>query len=149
MALSIIRMFKDMANAVKGLPKIQPLSGVHQFTSQTTLTDTKSVINIPANSYVCLTAVAIWAHSKPALIQISKSDDDNVFSESPVARNHAATTLSFYAEQACSVIVRAQYNSSAVNITRWFGFIITFGGGLLKHFTAVNLNEEVLLCLAS
>lgn len=129
MALSIIKMFKDMANAIKGLPKIQPLSGAKDFTSQTTLTDTKAVIKIPANSYVCLTAAAVYAKSKPALIQISKSDDDDVFSESPVARNNAATTLSFYAEQACSVIVKAQYSSSAANFVRWFGFIITFGGG--------------------
>lgn len=60
MALSIIKALKDVAQAFKALPKYTPVHVQKTITSSTNMVSTGYSQKIPANSYVCMTATAVW-----------------------------------------------------------------------------------------
>ena len=132
MALSIIKALKDVAQAFKVLPKYTPIHMQNSITTSTNLVSTGVSQEIPANSYVCLTATAAWGHSKPSAVQIEwdRTDSDlYCFSEGYTEFQAASATISFYTNRKCKVNVKAKYVSAAVNPITLAGYIVTFGGG--------------------
>lgn len=130
MALSIIKALKDVAQAFKVLPKYTPVYVGKRVTTSTDLVSTGVSQEIPANSYVCLTASAVWSHSKPVVIQV-KSDSPDAYHifEGYTEFQVASAPISFYTDRKCKLDVKAKYTSAATNLITLTGYIVTFGGG--------------------
>ncbi len=149
MALSIIRMFKDVANAIKGLPKYTKISKKVYTTMSTNMIDLHS-ISVPANSYVALTATAIWGNCKPTAVVIAVSGDDNsnLYSEGYAGYQNATTTVTFFSASGCTVTVKAKYTSAQRNRAIISGFILTFGGGYCVTWLGGGLRAKLKTVLA-
>lgn len=113
MALSIIKCLKDVANTIKGLPKYTKISKEVYATMPTDMTTLHS-ISVPANSYVSLTATAIWGYCKPVavVIQVSGDDNSNAYSEGYAGYQNATATATFFSASGCTVNVKAKYTSA-------------------------------------
>ena len=146
MALSIIKALKDVAQAFKVLPKYTPIHMQNNITTSTNLVSTGVSQEIPANSYVCLTATAAWGHSKPSAVQIEwdRTDSDlYCFSEGYTEFQAASATISFYTDRKCKVNVKAKYVSAAVNPITLAGYIVTFGGGYCVAWLGGGLHAKL------
>lgn len=151
MALSIIKALKDVAQAFKVLPKYTPIHMQNNITTSTNLVSTGVSQEIPANSYVCLTATAAWGHSKPSAVQIEwdRTDSDlYCFSEGYTEFQAASATISFYTDRKCKVNVKAKYVSAAVNPITLAGYIVTFGGGYCVTWLGGGLRAKLKIVLA-
>lgn len=130
MALSIIKALKDVAQAFKALPKYTPVHVQKTITSSTNMVSTGYSQKIPANSYVCMTATAVWSNCRPVAIQIGwDRSDSNAYAEGYTEFQNASATISFYTDRECNVNVNAKYTSAASNRIIVNGYFLTFGGG--------------------
>lgn len=131
------KLVKEMLNEVRvfcgdvknKLLEVVPINESVTKTMGTSMEKTGIAIEIPANSYACVTATAIWSHSAPHSVQMSVEPYTGYcFAEGGKANNNASATLSFYAQQACTIYVLARYSSAASNIVVARGFYVKWGG---------------------
>lgn len=126
-------MFNDVRTLCGDLKsrllEVVPINESVTKTMGTSMAKTGIAITIPANCYVCVTATAIWSNSAPHSVQVSVEPYTGYcFAEGGKANNNASATLSFYAQQACTIYVSARYSSAASNIVVARGFYIKLGG---------------------
>lgn len=105
---------------------IHPISDTHYFTSSTSITDIGYALQIPANSYICITATAVYSYGKPAFIQMSASNT-GCWSENNVANNNATTTLCVYAPSETTITCSCKYANASANYVIFSGYYINFG----------------------
>lgn len=128
--MRLFSLLKNLILKINAMPKIIPVSIAKTITTSTSLSPTGIVIDIPANSYVCLTSTAVWGSGKPVSIQIGwDRSDEYAFSVGGFVHPAASATLSFYTDSTCTVGVSAQYATATRNIITLRGFIISLGGG--------------------
>lgn len=105
---------------------IHPISDAHYFTSSTSLTDIGYSLKIPANSYFCITASAVYSYGRPAII-ILEASNVGAWSESPVANNGATATLCAYTEKESTITCKCKYANASANYVKFSGYYINFG----------------------
>lgn len=150
------RPVKEMFNDVRTLCgdlksrllEVVPINESITRTMETSMAKTGIAIKIPANCYVCVTATAIWGNSSPHSVQVLVEPYTGYcFAEGDKANNNASATLSFYAQQACTIYVSARYSSAASNPVVARGFYIKLGGALRNNIIQL-LERRHLLCVA-
>lgn len=103
---------------------ITPILGRHSFTSSTTMSNIGWSIDIPANSYVCVTATVVYNYNKPAAVSVECTNCGQ-WAEGAVANNNASATLCVYLEEADTIQIRAKYAGAGSNYANIIGFYIT------------------------
>lgn len=128
--LSLLRCLRDVANYIKALPKYTIIRKTVYDTMSTNMMQVHS-INVPANSYVSISATAVWSNTKPTAVLIQTSGDtrQNVLSEGYAGYQNATAATSFHTESGCTISVQAKYPSATKNRVIISGFIMTVGGG--------------------
>lgn len=124
--LSMLKCLRDIANYFKTLPKYTIIRKTVYDTMSTNMINVHS-INVPPNSYVSISATAVWSNSKPTaiIIQTSGDSNQNVLSEGYAGYQCATSSASFYTEVGCTINVQAKYSSATKNRVLISGYIMT------------------------
>lgn len=127
--LSMLKCLRDIANYFKSLPKYTAIRKTVYDTMSTNMKQVHS-IEVPPNSYVSISATAVWSNTKPTTVLIQMSGDgyQNALSEGYAGYQNATAASSFYTETGCTLSVQAKYPSATKNRVIISGFIMTVGG---------------------
>ena len=123
--LSVLKCLRDIANYVKTLPKYTVIQKHIEKKMPTEMTQIYSM-DISPNSYVSITASAIWGQSKPTAVRIVM--DGDLYFEGNGGYQVATATGSFYTETGGTLSVLVKYSSANNNWVDVTGFIMTMGG---------------------
>lgn len=131
--MRLFTLLKNIILAIKSieLPTFTPVHEYKTITTSTSLSPTGISIEIPANSYVCVTATAVWGTGRPLEISVGwdLSGEYTFAGADNSAGTAASASLSFYTDKECNLGVSAKYAAVTRNIVFLKGFIITWGGG--------------------
>lgn len=124
--LSLLRCLRDIANYFKTLPKYTIIRKTVYDTMSTNMIEVHS-IEVPPNSYVSMSATAVWSNTKPTAVLIQTSGDSrqNVLSEGYAGYQNASAATSFHTENGCTISIQAKYPSATKNRVIISGYIMT------------------------
>lgn len=129
--MRLFTLLKNIILAIKSieLPTFTPVQIEKSVDCTTNLEWTGITIQIPANSYVCLTCTAIWSKSKPSAVQMGWTLTDRyLFAESGNSYQSPSCALNFYTDKAIEIYPSVKYSAASKNTISINGFYITWGG---------------------